>query len=245
MTAESLGWGPPGCTAQQLTRLTVPGLVDTPPYFPVRVRREVAPLFAELIRWLVAERARLGLPPLTSSGGYNKRLQRGSTTKWSNHSWGLAVDFNAAANPYRRGAPTDMPPGTSAKARSLGMTWGGDYKGKRDPMHFEVVVSPAEAARIARALAEPADRDQPPPASTTPPPASTTAQEDDLMLRLLKRADDGVQYLIGPGVWRRVGTVEEGREEIDVLRGKGLLTTPTVLVNAREFDLIKQSLETA
>lgn len=158
MTAQSLGWGPPGCSAQQLVRLTHPGLVDHPPYFPVRVRREVAPLFLELIRWLVTERARLGLPPLTSSGGYNKRLQRGSTTKWSNHSWGLAVDFNAATNPMRRPLRTDMPPGAAAKAKALGMRWGGDYSGTPDPMHFEVVVSPGEAARIARSLTDRADR---------------------------------------------------------------------------------------
>lgn len=159
MTAQTRGWGPPGCTATQLVRIAMPGLIDHPPYFPVRVRREVAPLFRELIAWLVAERAERGLTT-TSSGGYNKRLIAG-TNQWSNHSWGLAVDLDAATNPYRSPLRTDMPPGTSAKARSLGMRWGGDYTGKPDPMHFEFMGTPADAARLVRSIDDRADRDRP------------------------------------------------------------------------------------
>lgn len=140
MSAQDNGWGGPGCRADQLVTLPCAGI-------PLHLRREVAPLFAELIRWLTLARQLTRVPALSSSGGYCKRYISGTTT-WSNHSWGLAVDFNAAANPYRHGAPTDMPSGSSAKAASLGMRWGGDYTDKRDPMHFEFMGTPADAARL-------------------------------------------------------------------------------------------------
>jgi hypothetical protein len=78
-----------------------------------------------------------------------------------------------------------------------------------------------------------------PPVIGAPEPA--TPQVEDDMLRLLKRADDGVQYLIGPGTWRRLGTVDDATAKATVAtaRGKGLLTTPTQLVNAREYDLLR------
>lgn len=188
MTAEARGWGPAGCTRDQLTRVRVPGMVDSRPYFPLNVRVEVAPLFEELCRWLVAERARHGRPPLTCSGGYNKRLVRGSTTTWSEHSWGLAGDFCVATNPMQRTLRTDMPPGTSAKAKSLGMRWGGDYRGRKDPMHFEFMGTPADAARLVAQL-------RPPALQTTPAPP-TSVQEDDSMTFI---CDDGVKTYLRDG----------------------------------------------
>ncbi len=143
VSAQDLGWGGPGLS--RTTRVDCRGI-------PLNVRPEVTVLFVELVRWLTAERRRLNLPPLASSGGYIKRYVRGSTSTWSNHSWGLAADFNAATNPMTDSLRTDMPPGTSAKAKSLGMRWGGDYTGRKDPMHFEVVVSPAEVRRIVERL---------------------------------------------------------------------------------------------
>lgn len=143
--AQDRGWGAPGGLGREdLLLVDCPGI-------PLRVRAEVAPLFTELVRWLVVERTRTNAPPLSSAGGYNPRKIAG-TSKWSNHAWGLAADFNAATNPYSRRGTTDMPPGTSAKAKSLGMRWGGDYTGKRDAMHFEFMGTPADAARLVAAL---------------------------------------------------------------------------------------------
>lgn len=138
-------WGTPGLS--RTVRIPCPGI-------QLNVRPEVAPLFAELVRWLTAERRKTGAPPLTSAGGYIKRRVRGGLS-WSNHSWGLAADFNPDTNPMQMRLKTDMPPGTSAKAKSLGMRWGGDYVGRKDPMHFEVVASPAEVARIVERLTKP------------------------------------------------------------------------------------------
>lgn len=134
------GWGGPGgLSGRELARVDVPGIA-------LNVRREVAPLFRELIRLLRAN----GHDHLTSSGGYSPRYIAGTTT-WSNHAWGLAVDLDAAHNPYRRGVLiTDMPKNSSAIAASLGMRWGGDYKNVKDAMHFEFMGSPQDAARIIR-----------------------------------------------------------------------------------------------
>ena len=71
------------------------------------------------------------------SGAYNHRLVRGSSTKWSNHAYGAAIDFNAEENGlYAKG---NMPqPVIDAFCRQ-GAMWGGWYTGRKDPMHFEFV----------------------------------------------------------------------------------------------------------
>lgn len=241
MTAQDLGWGPPGCTRQQLVRVVVPGMVDSLPYFPLQVRREVAPLFHELCLWLVAERKRRGLPPLTCSGGYNKRLIRGSSTAWSNHSWGLAGDFCVATNPMRSPLTTDMPPGTSAMAASLGMVWGGDYKRRPDPMHFEVVEGPDAVRRLVAGLRITTST-APKPAPTAQPP-SAPLEEDDDMLKLIRRdrgtgkPGHGATYLIGPGVWNYIESIEQR----DTLVAKGVAKA-SVDVNDREYDLLREAL---
>ena len=170
MTAEDRGWGAPGCTRSELARIIVPGI-------QLNVRREVAPLFRELVRWLTVERRAAGKPPLFSSGGYVKRYVRGSSTTWSNHSWGLAVDFNAATNPMQDTLRTDMPVGTSDKARSLGMRWGGDYEGRKDPMHFEFIGTPADARRLVASLTQPKPKQPELPANPEPPP---DYEDDDM-----------------------------------------------------------------
>lgn len=71
------------------------------------------------------------------AGAYNHRMVRGSTTKWSNHAYGAAIDLNAEENGlYAKG---NMPqPVIDAFCRQ-GWMWGGWYNGRKDPMHFEAV----------------------------------------------------------------------------------------------------------
>lgn len=70
-------------------------------------------------------------------GAFNYRAIRGSENL-SNHAFGIALDLNAAKNPL--GAPKgtftlDHP---WVKAMHVeGWRWGGDYKGRKDLMHFE------------------------------------------------------------------------------------------------------------
>lgn len=145
MSAQSLGWGGPGGLGpDDLVMLDCPGL-------PLHLRREASSVFSELIRWLRVQRKADRVPDLASAGGYNPRYISGTTT-WSNHAWALAADFNPGANPYAWGGADDMPAGSAGKAESLGMRWGGTYSGKRDAMHFEVVVSPARLAELSKSL---------------------------------------------------------------------------------------------
>lgn len=144
-------WGGPGVPAGGTLRITHPRMAG----LALNVRREVVPLFQRLVDELATQPKywRDGKPRLSSSGGYVKRLMRGSKTKWSNHSWGLAVDFNAATNPMQRRLRTDFVPAeVSALAASLGMSWGGNWPGRKDPMHFEFIGSRDDAARRVRNL---------------------------------------------------------------------------------------------
>lgn len=71
------------------------------------------------------------------AGAYNKRLVRGSQTKWSNHAYAAAIDLNAAENGlYAKG---NMPQFVIDAFCRQGAMWGGWYTGRKDPMHFEFV----------------------------------------------------------------------------------------------------------
>jgi tape measure domain-containing protein len=69
--------------------------------------------------------------------GYNDRNIRGSS-KLSNHALGNAIDINPARNPMGSKLITDLPPDVSEMARRNGLGWGGDWKTRKDAMHFEV-----------------------------------------------------------------------------------------------------------
>jgi hypothetical protein len=71
------------------------------------------------------------------AGAYNHRLVRGSSTKWSNHAYAAAIDLNAEENGlYAKG---NMPQFVIDAFCRQGAMWGGWYKGRKDPMHFEFV----------------------------------------------------------------------------------------------------------
>ena len=79
---------------------------------------------------------------------------RGATA-WSQHAYGLAVDLNPFQNPYVNGGVVlpelariytrrdrvvhgmNTPASLPVRAfRSVGWGWGGDYRSKKDWMHF-------------------------------------------------------------------------------------------------------------
>jgi hypothetical protein len=83
-------------------------------------------------------------------GGQVVRTKRGSKSL-SEHSYGTAIDINGegpdhnhdkmADGPARNGFDnkliTDLPSNVSELAAKWGLSWGGDWKGKKDAMHFE------------------------------------------------------------------------------------------------------------
>jgi hypothetical protein len=85
-----------------------------------------------------AEIDRLGISEY--AGAYNPRLVRGSKTRWSNHAYGAGIDLFASKNGMGSGQGK-MPKPVVAAFKSEGARWGGDYRGRTDPMHFEFVDS--------------------------------------------------------------------------------------------------------
>ena len=66
-------------------------------------------------------------------GCYNIRATR-KGSKYSTHSWGIALDLNAATN--RMGQYPRMPKEVVKSFKDLGWVWGGDWK-TPDGMHFQ------------------------------------------------------------------------------------------------------------
>jgi hypothetical protein len=84
--------------------------------------------------------------------GYAYRLVRGGSTP-SFHSAGIAVDLNAPAHPIGTSPSSNYSAGQIAQcraiARAYGLRWGGDYSGRKDGMHFEVILPHAAAIALA------------------------------------------------------------------------------------------------
>jgi len=81
------------------------------------------------------------------AGTYNPRKVRGSKTKWSNHAFGAAIDINAEENGFN--AKSTIPQPVVDAFKRQGARWGGDYKTRKDPMHFEFCdASPVRTASL-------------------------------------------------------------------------------------------------
>lgn len=70
----------------------------------------------------------------TWDGCFNIRNKKGAVSP-SLHSWGIALDVNAAWNPF--GEPAVLSPGFVNCFKSAGFDWGGDWR-KPDGMHFQL-----------------------------------------------------------------------------------------------------------
>lgn len=89
------------------------------------------------------------LPPgaVAFSGSYNPRTIRGSS-RLSCHAFGAAIDMDAEHNPMNY----EHSPGTMSSLvinafKRQGWFWGGDFRSRQDPMHFQAAnesISPTE-----------------------------------------------------------------------------------------------------
>ncbi len=79
-------------------------------------------------------------------GCFNPRPKRTSATQYgvcgwdrglSLHTVAAAVDINADRNPMADSLITDIPPAFVRCFDAEGFTWGGDFKNKKDPQHFQ------------------------------------------------------------------------------------------------------------
>jgi hypothetical protein len=82
---------------------------------------------------------------------YAFRMVRGTTDKLSCHSSGTAIDLNATQHPLGKVGtfPAAKVPMIQALAKKYGLRWGGDYRGRKDEMHFEVIVTKEQAKKLA------------------------------------------------------------------------------------------------
>ena len=75
-------------------------------------------------------------------GGYRYDSNNGSSNigEKSYHTYGVAVDINPDTNPFIAGggtAPHDMPQEYIEAFKNHGWSWGGNWNGTKDYMHFE------------------------------------------------------------------------------------------------------------
>lgn len=138
-------YGDPGtrAVADQLVKITPPFKMyyEGKPVKTLTFHKKAAPsLLAALTKvWNYYDCDQAAIDRLRISsyaGTYNPRKVRGSATKWSNHAFGAAIDLDAEHNGFNTGKGS-MPMPVVAAFKSEGATWGGDYKGRTDPMHFE------------------------------------------------------------------------------------------------------------
>ena len=85
---------------------------------------------------------------------YAFRMVRGTTDKLSCHSSGTAIDLNATKHPLGKAGTFELAkvPMIQALAKKYGLAWGGDYRGRKDEMHFEVAISQEKAIALAKKL---------------------------------------------------------------------------------------------
>lgn len=74
---------------------------------------------------------------ITFDGCFNIRTVRGSSSLFSAHSYALAIDLNAAQNGLgsTHGGFYAQPEVVKC-FKDAGFYWGGDFHGRKDPMHF-------------------------------------------------------------------------------------------------------------
>lgn len=149
-----------------------------------QVYKQAAPAFEGLLTDL----AKLGYTP-TSSGGFNYRNIRGGD-RLSQHAFGTAIDINALANQLGQ-STTDIPQAAQLAAK-YGLEWGGNWKGRPDPMHFEYAgqgFTPDPSVAVASAT---------PDAAATP--AAPTVSQETPQIAMPEKKPDSWQKRLGEGL---------------------------------------------
>lgn len=97
---------------------------------------EVASLFDRMVE---------NIDDVADDWGYAERPIRGSSTTLSNHASGTAIDLNATRHPLGTSPSANFSDGQIRTIRAIisatggVVRWGGDYSGRKDPMHFEIL----------------------------------------------------------------------------------------------------------
>jgi hypothetical protein len=133
--------------------------IDSFPIPGTKVKLACAKAVAPLLVGFAAEFHRL-IEPIDEGTlddwGYCFRQVRGSSDNLSNHSSGTAIDLNATQHPLGKVGtfPIEKVPMIRALAKKYGLIWGGDYRNRKDEMHFEIALTPAKAAALIKKLGQ-------------------------------------------------------------------------------------------
>ena len=115
----------------------------------IYINKDFAPILENVFRKLIEKNLHTEIK--TYDGCFNIRKMRGSN-KPSRHSWGIAIDFNAFENPYKK-----VPKGYLTEYRKRFIKWsdaflnvwreqgcecGADWVSVVDGMHFEPKILP-------------------------------------------------------------------------------------------------------
>jgi hypothetical protein len=150
VTVSFIGFDRRAHTGELLVNASVAGDV-------VRVFRRLFAARFPIEEMRVTAASELDLPPTgdgNNTSAFVCRATRGSTS-WSAHAYGEAIDVNPFQNPYTRGSVqlpelatsyldrSDRRPGMIYAGgpvvrafRSVGWSWGGQYRSLKDRMHF-------------------------------------------------------------------------------------------------------------
>lgn len=94
--------------------------------------------------------------PVLDDWGYAYRPIRGYVSGLSNHASGTAIDLNATDHPLEVDHTFTAKEQAAIRERLklYGGTirWGGDYSGRKDPMHFEINAPLARCEEVAKRL---------------------------------------------------------------------------------------------
>ena len=121
------------------------------------IKLRCAEAVAPLLIGLAAEFHEL-IEPLDVGGlddwGYCYRPIRGQIEKLSNHSSGTALDLNASRHQLGKVGtfPAEKVPMIRALAKKYGCIWGGDYRNRKDEMHFEIAISAAKVEALIKKI---------------------------------------------------------------------------------------------
>lgn len=218
--AQARGWGTgwPHCQSDKYLKVTFSNGVK------VVVRREIA----ELVKLLGEESIKQYPPKDGQTWGAACRPIAGTDPPIaSNHSWGLAIDWNSLENPQRRPLTMQMPWSMAELWERFGFRSGARYvNSKPDPMHLEYMGTPATAAEHTRRAR--AEFGVP---GHTPVPVN---QEEDVKPYIVRNVDTGQFYIVASDsyLW-----VSQGPQS-----GLVVAFGPAVDVDARQHEIFKAGL---
>lgn len=133
-----------GWANEHLIRLKPPFMMyyDKQPMIKgILVHEKIAPalvvVFQEIWEKCGKDQKKVDKTGASEFGGcFNIRRIAGSNN-WSNHSWACAIDLAPTTNGFN--AKTTLSAIVIDAFKRQGARWGGDYKGRKDPMHMEFV----------------------------------------------------------------------------------------------------------